>query len=115
MVSTDHTAVLQLRRCILRQLYAWFQQVPLAPVELQRIAQACNSSDQDLNWNILYLEKKGWVELSHDVNCPPYVSCTAELTGAGIDLVEDPDAFERQFPVGKTAGGNSGEEMKDER
>lgn len=95
----DLCAALTLRGCILTQLYALFQEVPLAPVELRQLAESCNTTARELNWNIIYLEKKGWVALSHDSNCPPYASCYVELTGAGIDLVEDGRAFERQFAV----------------
>lgn len=93
----DLSAALRLRACILSQLYALFQQVPLAPVELRQLAEFCNVPAQALNWNIIYLEKKGWVRLSHDSNCPPYASCYVELTGTGIDLVEDAETFDRVF------------------
>lgn len=97
-MQKDHTAVLTLRRCLLTKLYELFQKVPLAPAELRQLAECCQADAQALNWNIVYLEKKGWVTLSHDTNCPPYVSCYVELTGEGVDLVEDELAFERTFP-----------------
>jgi hypothetical protein len=98
MAPLNQNSALQLRRSILTQLYAWFQEVPLAPVELSRLAESCAAAAQELNWNIIYMEKKGWVALSRDSNCPPFVACSVELTGAGIDLIEDPATFERQFP-----------------
>ncbi len=84
---------------ILTHLYTWFQEVPLAPVELGRLAEACDADAQALNWNLIYMEKKGWVTLSHDSSCPPFVACSVELTAAGIDLIEDPAAFRRQFDL----------------
>lgn len=56
----DLCAALTLRGCILTQLYALFQEVPLAPVELRQLAESCNTTARELNWNIIYLEKKGW-------------------------------------------------------
>jgi len=97
MSSLHFTKAQQTRRCIMMQLYDLFRKVPLAPVELRGLAESCRVEARELNWNIVYLEKKGWLTLSHDINCPPYVSCYAELTGAGIDLVEDTVGFEKQF------------------
>jgi hypothetical protein len=97
--AVNHKSALHLRRCILSHLYAWFQEVPLAAVELRHVAETCSASAQELNWNIVYLEKKGWVCLSHDISCPPFVSCAVELTGAGIDLVENPVLFDTIFPM----------------
>lgn len=88
---------LQLRSAILTHLYTWFQEVPLAPVELGRLAESCAVPARELNWNLVYMEKKGWVTLSHDSGCPPFVACSVELTAAGIDLLEDPAALRRQF------------------
>lgn len=96
--QSDHQANIRLRRCILEQLYACFQQYPLAAIELRQIEEDCHTSATALNWNIVYLEKKGWVELIHSTDCPPYVACTASLSGAGIDLVENPPAFDAQLP-----------------
>lgn len=62
-------------------------------------------------WNIVYLEKKGWVCLSHDTNCPPFVSCYVELTTEGIDLVEDELAFEREFSKDERMKDKSGKLM----
>jgi hypothetical protein len=52
-----------------------------------------------LNWNLVYLEKKGFVSLSPSVDCLPYAACTASITGGGIDLAEDGEALSRQFPL----------------
>ncbi len=95
----DHRAARRLRRCILTNLYTWFREVPLAAVELRHVAETCHADALELNWNIVYLEKKGWVLLSRDINCPPFVSCAVELTAAGIDLVEDPELLDTLFPA----------------
>jgi len=87
----------QLRQRILEQLYSCFQQHPLAAIELRQLAEHCHASAPDLNWNIVYLEKKGWVRLNFSSECQPFVACSAELTGTGIDLVEDPEAMGRLF------------------
>ena len=99
MPAAQTKAATKVRRCLLNQLYALFQEVPMAPVELSHLAETCAVEAKELNWNIVYLEKKGWVELSHDINCPPYVSCYVELTGTGIDLIENAARFEKLFPA----------------
>jgi hypothetical protein len=52
--------------------------------------------------------RKGWGTLSHDSNCPPFVACTVELTGAGIDLAEDGRALDKLFPAADPAGQKKG-------
>jgi len=52
-----------------------------------------------MNWNLVYLEKCGLVELAKAFDSPPFVACSAAITAAGIDLVEDPAAFRRRFPA----------------
>jgi hypothetical protein len=83
---------------MLERLYAWFREYPLAPMELRQLAELCSADTPTLNWNIIYLEKKGWVELIHAADCPPFIACAASLTGAGIDLVENRTRFEERFP-----------------
>jgi len=101
--DADPQAARRIRRCILTHLYSWFLEVPLAVVELRQLAETCRADARELNWNIVYLEKKGWVSLSHDTSCPPFVSCSVELTADGIDLVEDADRFDALFPAEKEA------------
>jgi hypothetical protein len=78
-------------------LYEWFQQYPLASIELRRLSEACDADAEQLNWNLAYLEKKGWIELDLSIDCPPFISCTAQISAEGIDLIEDTAAFEAQF------------------
>lgn len=85
----------------MEHLYAWFQEYPRAAIELHQIEDACNTTPKALNWNMVYLEKKGWLELDLSADCPPYVACSANITGAGVDLVEDGPTFNGQFDIGK--------------
>ena len=88
-----------LRRCLLATLYDLFREHPLAEVELSHLEKTCRTTLKALNWNLVYLEKKGFVSLSPAVECLPYAACTASITGSGIDLVENDEALERQFPL----------------
>lgn len=96
--ANDIAAVRILRRCMLMHLYAVFKQYPYAAVELKQIEEDCRSTPQEVNWNMVYLEKCGYVELGTSVEAPPYVASTATLTAAGIDLIEDGEQFDRRFP-----------------
>lgn len=88
-----------LRRCILITLYDLFRTDPLAEVELVHLETACRTTRTALNWNLVYLEKKGFVALSPAVECLPYVACTASITGEGIDLAENEAKLRQQFPL----------------
>ena len=94
----DLGAHIVLRRCILLTLYAAFREHPYAPVEMREIEESCRTSAPDLNWNMVYLEKCGLVELGRGYDAPPHVAAAASISAAGIDLVEDPPAFEGRFP-----------------
>ena len=96
--ANDIAAVRRLRRCMLMNLNAVFKQYPYAAVELRQIEEDCRSTPQAVNWNMVYLEKCGYIELGTSVEAPPYVASTATLTAAGIDLIEDGEAFDRRFP-----------------
>lgn len=93
----QHSANIALRRCILITLYDFFQDHPLAEIELSHLETTCHTTVKALNWNLVYLEKKGLVELRPAVECLPYVACTASISGRGIDLVENEAAFEKRF------------------
>ena len=87
-----------LRRCILTQLYQFFVIHPYASMELSELSEACASLAKTLNWNLVYLEKSGLLALGRTTDCPPFVACSADITAAGINLVEDPDIFDKRFP-----------------
>jgi hypothetical protein len=92
--STEHFS---LRRCILETLYELFKEYPYATVELKQIEETCQTDAKMLNWNIVYLEKCGFVELGKSIECPPYIASSAALTAKGIDLIEDVVEFKRRF------------------
>lgn len=94
-----HRENIALRRRILLTLYDFFQDYPLAEMELSQLEASCRTSVKTLNWNLVYLEKKGLVDLSPAVECLPYVACTASIAANGIDLVENEQALQRLFPL----------------
>ena len=89
--------LIHLRRCILQTLYALFKKHPYAQVELPQLLEACQIDTETLNWNMVYLEKSGFVELSKSIDTPPYIACSASITAAGIDLIENEDEFDNRF------------------
>ena len=66
-------------------------------LELKQIEEACQTDAKALNWNLVYLEKCGFVELGKSIECPPYIASSATLTAKGIDLIEDQAEFKRLF------------------
>ena len=93
--QNDH---FHLRREILETLYRIFKEYPYGAVELKQVETECRTNPKDLNWNIVYLEKCGFVELGKSHDCAPYVAPFVTLTAAGIDLIEDKPRFNQQFP-----------------
>jgi len=89
----------RLRRCILETLYALFREFPYAQIELRQLQDTCETERKDLNWNIVYLEKCGYVELSKSDESLPYVATSATITAAGIDLIEDKERLAKKFPL----------------
>lgn len=96
--SSNSKAYIKLRHCILRTLYKLFQEFPYASIELRQIAEECRTDARELNWNIVYLEKCGYVELSKSSESLPYIASSVNITAQGIDLVEDESEFNRRFP-----------------
>lgn len=95
--DSDVEKVKQLRRKILLCLYRFFTEAPYAEIELNQLSGICEAEPSDLNWNMVYLEKCGLIELGHSTDCPPYVSCTACITAGGVDLVETPGRLDEKF------------------
>jgi hypothetical protein len=87
----------RLRRKLLMSLYRFFTESPYAEIELGQLAEICGAEASDLNWNMVYLEKCGLIELGHSTDCPPFISCTASITAAGVDLVETPGSLNEKF------------------
>lgn len=95
--SQEIRSCLKLRSGILKLLYEKFREFPYAQIELSDIGEICEVAAKDLNWNIVYLEKCGYVELGRSTDSYPYVSCSAAITAGGIDLVENQAAFSKRF------------------
>ena len=86
-----------LRRCILKHLYSFFQEHPFGLEELRSIEDVCHTDKWTLNWNLVYLDQCGYIELDKSQDCPPYVSCAVAITAKGIDLIENKSEFDKQF------------------
>jgi len=97
--SKETTSYKPLRRCILLSLYDFFKKHPYGLAELRSIEEICCSNVMTLNWNLVYLDKCGYIELDKSQDCPPYISCTVSITAKGIDLVEDTPRFDSIFPA----------------
>jgi hypothetical protein len=87
----------RIRKSILLSLYRFFIKAPYAELELSQLAEQCDAEPAEMNWNIVYLEKCGLVTLGRSSDCPPYVSCTVNITAAGVDLVETPGGLDEKF------------------
>ena len=88
----------RLRSCILQTLYELFKEYPYAQVEPGQIMDLCRTDVKELNWNLVYLEKGGLVELGRSYDSPPFIACSVALTAQGIDLIENEEAFKSHFP-----------------
>jgi hypothetical protein len=90
---------------MLELLYEHFMEFPYAPLEIDVIADRCGAEPKLMNWNIVYLEKSGFVELGKSVEAPPFVACSASITARGIDLIEDDGGFNTRFSIDTDMGG----------
>jgi len=97
--NSDKQQWFRLRRSIVELLYTHFMEFPYAPLEMETLVEHCQVDPKSLNWNIVYLEKCGFVELGKSIEAPPFVACTASITEKGIDLIEDAERFNRKFPA----------------
>ena len=91
-------SMIQLRRCIILHLYNCFKEVPYASIELREFENICDVNVKDLNWNMVYLEKCGYIELSKSSENLGYIAVSADISAKGIDLVENIDLFNQRFP-----------------
>ena len=97
--ASDRDRINRLRRCLLARLYALFQKVPYASMEIQDLMAGCSTTPEDLNWNLVYLEKAGFVQLGRSYPPPPFVASAVAITASGIDLVEDGGALQDRLPI----------------
>ena len=93
------SAHFQLRRAILSVLYEHFRSHPYAPMDMHLLAEACRVEATELNWNLVYLEKSGLIELGTLEELPPFIACSAAISAEGINLIEDAGAWKEKFPV----------------
>ena len=96
-LSSEKADVARLRACVLQELYGFFREFPYGAMEPAQLEANCRADAKSLNWNLVYLEKCGYVELGRGGEAWPYVACTAAITAAGIDLVEDDRRFRARF------------------
>jgi hypothetical protein len=80
-------------------LYDMFREHPYSPVDVRQLEESCETNPENMNWNLVYLEKCGYVELGKSIPFPPYVTSMITLTVKGIDLIEDPDALKKRFQI----------------
>ena len=99
ILKSEKKTIFQLRRCLLNRLYDFFRQFPLAAIGLDQLSEDCRVEPAELNWNMVYLEKSGWVELSKSYDEPPFVAASAALTAKGIAFVESETGFDDHFPI----------------
>jgi hypothetical protein len=83
----------------MENLYSFFQEHPFGIKELRSIEEACQTDTKTLNWNLVYLDRCGYIELDKSQDCPPYISCTVAITPQGIDLIENRPEFDQRFSV----------------
>ena len=67
-------------------------------MEPKEMGETCRTTPWLLNWNLVYLEKKGYLELDRSPDCSQFVACSASITAEGIDLVENESIFNSLFP-----------------
>ena len=89
---------LVLRHRILEVLYDFFKEFPYAMVDIGDISEKCQTAPKELNWNLVYLEKCGFLELSKSTDSLPFIACSAVISASGIDLVENKEEFNHRFP-----------------
>ena len=104
--NIEKSRIINLRRCILETLYQFFRSHPYANLELLQLSENCGASTEEFNWNIVYLERSGFVELVAPNDCPPFVACAACISVAGIDLIENEIAFNEKFLTASTPSGS---------
>ncbi|MGQ9464171.1 MAG: hypothetical protein ACUVQ3_02385 [bacterium] len=87
---------IEIRRRILEMLYEQFKEHPYYRITPKEFKDALNIDLKTLNFNIVYLEEKGYVELQKPLEGSLFVG--ARITSKGVDLVEDEYQFAITFP-----------------
>ncbi len=88
---------IEIRRKILIMAYEKFKEHPYYRITPKEFKEALNIDLKTLNFNIVYLEEKGYIELQKPLEGSLFVG--ARITSKGVDLVEDDYQFDITFPV----------------
>jgi Mn-dependent DtxR family transcriptional regulator len=83
----------EIRFKILKLLYGKEKKSPRRGLGDSDLMEELGISKEELNFNINYLEEKGWVRLDKT-----FGGFTANITAEGIDLVEDENGLKSAFP-----------------
>ena len=76
--------------------YELYQQHPYYRVTPKEFREAIEIGIQELNFNVIYLEEKGLLELQKPLEGDLFVG--ARITPDGIDLIEDQERFNELYP-----------------
>ena len=77
-------------------LYRCFTEHPYHRITPKEFTEDLGVTQRVLDFNIVYLEEKGYVELQKPLEGSIFVG--ARITPKGIDLVEDNDKLNTLFP-----------------
>jgi hypothetical protein len=86
----------EIRRKILEMLFSRFKEHPYHRITPAEFKESLGINTNELNYNMIYLEGKGFVELQKPLEGNVFVG--ARITSQGIDLVEDEYRFNITFP-----------------
>lgn len=99
-----------IRRKILQMLYESFTEHPYNRITPNEFKETLSIGLKELHFNMIYLEEKGYVELSKPLEGSVFVG--ARITPRGIDLVEDECELNVLFPVQPAARHVSDDALK---
>jgi hypothetical protein len=88
---------IEIRRRILEMVYERFKEHPYYQITPKEFTEDLDISIEQLSYNIVYLEEKGFLELAKPLEGSIFVG--ARITAMGIDLVENQEKFDLTFPV----------------
>ncbi|GAH26409.1 unnamed protein product [marine sediment metagenome] len=89
----------KIRRQILKMAYERFKEHPYYRITPKELEDALNIGFKELNYNIIYLDEKGLIELQKPLEGSIFVG--VRISSKGIDLVEDECRFDIMFPADK--------------
>ena len=90
----------EIRRKILEILYESFKDHPYGRITPKELQEALDISLKELQFNAIYLEEKGLIELQKPLEGSLFVG--ARATSKGIDIVEDEYELDMLFPSADT-------------